>query len=78
MFYINLPIGLLCTLGVLVFIRHSRNIHREPFDVVGFLALSLGIGALQLLLDIAEAYRQSRGTEGSNPVHSRGESATKP
>ena len=31
-----------------------------------------------LLLDIAEAYRQSRVTEGSNPVHSRGESATKP
>jgi len=53
-FYINLPIGLLCTLGVLVFIRHSRNIHREPFDVVGFLALSLGIGALQLLLDRGE------------------------
>ena len=45
-FYINLPIGLLCTLGVLVFIRQSRNIHREPFDVAGFLALSLGIGRL--------------------------------
>jgi DHA2 family multidrug resistance protein len=44
----------LCTLGVLVFIRHSRNIHREPFDVAGFLALSLGIGALQLLLDRGE------------------------
>src|SRR5215212_10233437 len=53
-FYINLPIGLLCTTGVLVFIRHNRNIHREPFDVVGFLALSLGIGALQLLLDRGE------------------------
>jgi DHA2 family multidrug resistance protein len=53
-FYINLPIGLLCTLGLLVFIRHSRSIHREPFDVVGFLALSLGIGALQLLLDRGE------------------------
>src|SRR6266853_1267756 len=51
---INPPIGLLCTLGVLVFIRHSRNIHREPFDIVGFLALSLGIGALQLLLDRGE------------------------
>src|SRR5262249_19038032 len=53
-FYSTLPIGLLCTLGVLVFIRHSRNIHREPFDIVGFLALSLGIGALQLLLDRGE------------------------
>ena len=25
--------------------------HQEPFDFVGFLALSLGIGALQLMLD---------------------------
>ena len=47
-FYINLPIGLLCTLGILVFIRHTRNVHREPFDVVGFLTLSLGIGALAI------------------------------
>ena len=53
-FYINLPVGLLCTLGVLVFIRYSRSVRREPFDFVGFLALSLGIGALQLLLDRGE------------------------
>jgi MFS family permease len=31
-FYINLPVGVLCTLGILVFIRHTRNMHREPFD----------------------------------------------
>ena len=53
-FYINLPVGLLCIVGVLIFIRHSRNIHREPFDLIGFFALSLGIGALQLLLDRGE------------------------
>jgi DHA2 family multidrug resistance protein len=29
-------------------------VHREPFDFVGFLALSLGIGALQLMLDRGE------------------------
>ena len=28
--------------------------HQEPFDFVGFLALSLGIGALQLMLDRGE------------------------
>ena len=50
-FYINLPIGALCTLGILVFVRQTRYVHREPFDFVGFLALSLGIGALQLMLD---------------------------
>ena len=53
-FYINLPVGLLCTLGVLVFIRYGRSVRREPFDFVGFLALSLGIGALQLMLDRGE------------------------
>jgi MFS family permease len=36
-FYINLPVGVLCTLGILVFIRQTRNVHREPFDFVGFL-----------------------------------------
>jgi MFS transporter, DHA2 family, multidrug resistance protein len=53
-FYINLPIGVLCTLGALIFIRRTRNVHREPFDFVGFLTLSLGIGALQLMLDRGE------------------------
>jgi hypothetical protein len=32
----------------------ARNVHREPFDFVGFLTLSLGIGALQLMLDRGE------------------------
>src|SRR5712691_11441218 len=53
-FYINLPVGVLCTLGVLVFIRQTRFVHREPFDFVGFLTLSLAIGALQLMLDRGE------------------------
>src|SRR5258707_3515477 len=38
----------LCTLGILVFIRQTRNVHRESFDFTGFLTLSLGIGALRL------------------------------
>jgi DHA2 family multidrug resistance protein len=50
-FYINLPVGILCTLGILVFIRQTRNVRREPFDVLGFGALSIAIGALQLMLD---------------------------
>jgi hypothetical protein len=29
-------------------------VHREPLDFVGFLTLSLGIGALQLMLDRGE------------------------
>ena len=46
-FYINLPVGVLCTLGTLIFIRQTGHVHREPFDFVGFLTLSLGIGALR-------------------------------
>ena len=53
-FYINLPVGVLCTLGILVFIRPNRNVHREAFDFVGFLTLSLAVGALQLMLDRGE------------------------
>jgi hypothetical protein len=33
-FYINLPVGVLCTLGIVVFIRQTRTVHREPFDLV--------------------------------------------
>ena len=33
-FYINLPIGLVCTFGVLVFICYARNVRRERFDIV--------------------------------------------
>jgi DHA2 family multidrug resistance protein len=53
-FYVNLPVGLLCVLGVMAFMRHTRTVHREPFDMFGFLTLSLGIGALQLMLDRGE------------------------
>src|SRR5205814_3364973 len=53
-FYINLPVSVLCTLSVLVFHRQTRYVHREPFDFFGFLTLSLGIGALQLMLDRGE------------------------
>ncbi len=53
-FYVNVPVGILCVAGILVFIRHSRNVHREPFDMFGFVALSLGIGAMQLMLDRGE------------------------
>jgi len=31
----HLPVGVLCTIGILIFIRHTRNVHREPFDFVG-------------------------------------------
>ncbi|MGH7047157.1 MAG: DHA2 family efflux MFS transporter permease subunit, partial [Stellaceae bacterium] len=53
-FYINVPVGLFATIGILVFLRESRHAHREPFDFFGFAVLSLGIGALQMMLDRGE------------------------
>jgi len=50
-FYINLPVGALCALGVLLFVRQTGNMRRDPFDAFGFAMLSLAVGALQLMLD---------------------------
>ena len=50
-FYINLPFGLLATAGLLVFLPGAEARHGVRFDWVGFTALAVGIGALQLLLD---------------------------
>jgi DHA2 family multidrug resistance protein len=50
-FYLNLPIGLLCSLGVTTFMRWTPNPRREAFDFFGFFTLSIAIGAFQLMLD---------------------------
>lgn len=50
-FYINLPIGVLAWLGMsLSMPKGRRNLHR-PFDMTGFILLSLAIGLFQLMLD---------------------------
>jgi DHA2 family multidrug resistance protein len=53
-FYINVPFGILAATGILIFIHETRRGHREAFDFFGFAALSLAIGALQMLLDRGE------------------------
>jgi DHA2 family multidrug resistance protein len=63
-FYINLPIGILATLGILLFIRETRRAHREIFDFFGFITLSIAIGAFQLLLDRGE----TKGWFGSTEI----------
>jgi DHA2 family multidrug resistance protein len=50
-FYINLPFGILATLGLIFFMPRSRPNDSMRFDWVGFAALGLGIGAIQMMLD---------------------------
>ena len=50
-FYINLPVGALCAFGVFMFIRQSRPMRGDQFDMLGFAMLSIGVGSLQLMLD---------------------------
>jgi MFS transporter, DHA2 family, multidrug resistance protein len=53
-FFINLPVGIITTLGLLAFMHETPGDRRMSFDWFGFLALSIGIGALQLMLDRGE------------------------
>src|SRR5271168_2648421 len=53
-FFINVPAGVLATVGILIFIHETRHGRREGFDFFGFATLSLAIGALQMLLDRGE------------------------
>ena len=49
-FFINLPVGILALLGCLAFLPAApRRLRR--FDFFGFAMLTIGIGALQLMLD---------------------------
>ena len=47
-FYINLPVGALCALGVFVFIQRARGATRAPFDMFGFATLSIAVGTLPI------------------------------
>ena len=50
-FFINLPIGILAFAAVWVFMRGDRGETARPFDFLGFGALVIFIGGLQLMLD---------------------------
>jgi DHA2 family multidrug resistance protein len=62
-FYINLPVGVIASLGILVFIRETRHTHREAFDFFGFVTLSIAIGSLQMMLDRGELKDWFNSTE---------------
>jgi MFS transporter, DHA2 family, multidrug resistance protein len=52
-FFINLPVGLFALWGIVRYMPESRP-KGERLDVFGFVALSVAIGALQMLLDRGE------------------------
>jgi len=53
-FFINLPFGLLGIAGLVIFLKDRSRNATLRFDWIGFGALSLGLGALQLVLDRGE------------------------
>lgn len=53
-FYINLPVGILAFLGIAAFVQEHRHDTPGAFDFLGFASLSLGVGALQMMLDRGE------------------------
>lgn len=50
-FYVNLPFGILATIGLVLFLPKTEPRAGMRFDAVGFAVLALGIGAFQLMLD---------------------------
>jgi DHA2 family multidrug resistance protein len=51
-FFINLPIVVICFLGVFQLVRrYETNVARTRIDVIGLVLLVLSVGALQLMLD---------------------------
>jgi DHA2 family multidrug resistance protein len=61
-FYINLPVGALCLIGVSVFLEEKRLQARKSFDVTGFAILAVTLAAFQLFLDRGQSndWLQSR------------------
>jgi DHA2 family multidrug resistance protein len=53
-FYINLPIGILCCLGMSVFLSETARNATAKLDWFGFGTLSLALGSLQIMIDRGE------------------------
>ena len=53
-FFINLPVGIVTVIGLMLFMEETQQQKQLRFDWFGFLALAVGIGAMQLMLDRGE------------------------
>ncbi len=50
-FYVNVPVGLLATLGIMAFVPDTKPNPGRRFDMFGFALLALSLGLLQIMLD---------------------------
>jgi DHA2 family multidrug resistance protein len=62
-FYINVPIGAVCALALFALLRRSARRRYDEFDLFGFAALSVAVGALQLMLDRGQVNDWFHSTE---------------
>ncbi len=62
-FYVNVPFGIITAAGLLIFLRETSRHETIRLDWLGFGALSLAIGALQLMLDRGEQQDWFSSTE---------------
>ena len=50
-FFINVPFGIVAVAGLMLFLKEQHRDAKLRFDWMGFTALSVGLGALQLMFD---------------------------
>ncbi len=62
-FYINLPVGILTTAGLWMFLHETEKDSKLGFDWMGFATLSLALGSLQMMLDRGEQLDWFSSTE---------------
>jgi DHA2 family multidrug resistance protein len=62
-FYINVPFGILSLLGIVALVKESSSDRDRPFDLFGFLLLSIAIVSLQLMLDRGQSKYWFESTE---------------
>lgn len=62
-FLVNLPVGIITAIGLMLFMDETKPQQGMRFDWFGFLALAVGIGSLQLMLDRGEQVGWFEATE---------------
>ncbi len=62
-FYINVPVGIIAYLGIAAALKETTTDRTRPFDLQGFVLLSLAIGLFQLCLDRGQTLDWFESTE---------------